>query len=568
MAYTVTISKYFDSFYAQRVTEVADGVTQNIASLYLSVKAIQSDGSTLPSSLNWNITRVTNTSEPVSNDWSTSSGSVTLTGNATQVDNGGTFGNGTVNDPLHAILIGDLVDETYIGGEVFSVNVFATAGTILATHLITLYDFDQSVSVAYSGSIGTNDSGALGSGTETTDPTNINLAITQNHVSGAVPSNRLQWLKDGSVISGATWPSVINQTANNYLTSFPAYGQSSNYKIQVNNGFAWYDAGSIDVRRGMKKSISNGANVVDETVTGDTSVAFGFAQVGAGYLFQIAQSDSSITNPFTQTLNWTTPSNSTLSSHNFTQPRGTSRKYWSRWVDDIGGQWIGSTTGNPDAIGAVSEFVPSIPSGLSVSFNTAGTQATVSATVPSSDSVTSIYYYMSTSSTQPVWQATTTSQTAPASHWQAGTTFTTTPGTVYYFYALGWTHNNPGRDGAAITSYISQTAPNPNATTQNYGMEVYASNGTKIILNTTRGARELGSGTTSTITNGNAVQTSFTGLENTDNFQLLISPNNAPIESILCDSWDVVKSTNAFTITNNMGINNPSSFDYIVMRTG
>ena len=97
-------------------------------------------------------------------------------------------------------------------------------------------------------------------------------------------------------------------------------------------------------------------------------------------------------------------------------------------------------------------------------------------------------------------------------------------------------------------------------------MEVYASNNTKIILNTTRGARELGSGTTSNITSGSSVQTSFTGLQNTDNFQLLISPNNAPIESTLSDSWDVVKGTNAFTITNNMG--RTSSFDYIVMRTG
>jgi hypothetical protein len=564
MAYTVTISQYFSGFYAQRVTETAAGVSQSIATLSLFVKAIQSDGSTLPSSLSWNMTRVNNTSEPVSDDWSTSSGTVSLTGNATQVDNGGVFGNGTVDDPLEAILIGDLVDETYIGGEVFSINVFATAGTILATHLITLFDLDQSVSVAYSGSIGTNDSGPLGSGAETTDPSNINLVITQNHVSGAVPTNRLQWLKDGAVVSGATWPSVINQSANNFLTSFPAYGHSSNYKIQVNNGFAWYDAGNIDIRRGMKKSISNGANVLDETVTGDTTVAFSFANVGQGYQFQTAQTDDSITNPFTQTVPWATSAAGTV---NFTQPRGTKRKYWSRWVDTAGGQWIGSTTGNPNGIGAVSELVPSIPSGLSVSFNNAGTQATLSATIPSSDSVTSIYYYMSTSPTQPVFRAATTTQTDPASHWQSSNTFSTTPGTTLYFYALGWTHNNPGRDGAAITSYISGTAPNPNSGgTNDFGMEVYASNNRKIILNTTRGARELGSGTTSNITNGSSVQTSFTGLQNTDNFQLLITPNNAPFESTLCDNWNVVKANNVFTITNNMG--QTSSFDYIVMRTG
>jgi hypothetical protein len=575
MAYTVTISKYFDSFYAQRVTEAAAGVTQNIATLSLFVKAIQSDGSTLPSSLNWNITRVTNTSEPVSNDWSTSSGSVTLTGNATQVDNGGAFGNATVADPLQAILVGDLVDETYLGGEQFSVNVFATAGTILATHLITLYDLDQSVSVAYSGSIGTNDSGALGSGTETTDPTNINLAITQNHVSGAVPSNRLQWLKDGSVISGATWPSVINQTANNYLTSFPAYGQSSNYKIRVNNGFTWYDAGSIDVRRGMKKSISNGANVVDENVTGDVTVGFGFAQLGAGYLFQIAQSDSSITNPFTQTLNWTTPSNATLSSHNFTQPRGTSRKYWSRWVDDIGGQWIGSTTGNPNGIGAVSEFVPSIPSGLSVSFNTAGTQATVSATVPSSDSVTSIYYYMSTSPAQPVWQATTTSQTAPASHWQAGTTFTTTPGTAYYFYALGWTHNNPGRDGAAITSYISGSAPSGSGggtgSVNDYGLQVRNAAGTLIVDNTSRLARVHLRGVVSISKNSTASVT-VTGMGNDDTWTVLFT---TPLIYLIEIEVTATKSTNSLTFSYTVGntfgysANAPASLNikYIVLRT-
>ena len=548
MAYTVTIEQWFSGFYAQRSTEPAS----TGATLQLKVSATQSDGSTLPSTLFWDITRTNNTSEPIANDWSVNSGSVALSGNATLVSN-------YPNSPLVATITGDIVDETYLQGETFSINVRSSAGgTIVATHAFTLYDVDQNVTVAYNGTIGTN--GA------TTDPTYIALEVTQNRVSGAHSLSTARWLKDGVNISGAFWPNVLNQTIVNNLNStvFPDYGATSTYKIQVNNGLQWYDAGQVAIYRGMKKPISNGANVLDETVIGDVSVEVGFADVGEGQEFWKRQSTVN-TNPAISDSGWVSVG-STGGSYTFTQPRGTIRYYHTRWTnEDDSLQLIGSTTGNPSGTGPVSERVPSIPSGLSVSFNTAGTQATLSATIPSSDTVTSIYYYMSTSSTQPVFQAATTTQTDPASHWQSSNVFTVTPGTLYFFYALGWTHNNPGRDGAAITSYISQTAPTANAV-QDFGMEVYASNNTKIILNTTRGARELGSGTTSNITSGSSVQTSFTGLQNTYNFQLLISPNNAPIESTLSDSWDVVKGTNAFTITNNMG--RTSSFDYIVMRTG
>ena len=102
-----------------------------------------------------------------------------------------------------------------------------------------------------------------------------------------------------------------------------------------------------------------------------------------------------------------------------------------------------------------------------------------------------------------------------------------------------------------------------------YVFEVYGPNGVQLIFTSSRGSRFLASGTTSDISHSNSVTVPFTGLVNDDNFQVFVTPN--PDASLWNadsghDLWTMTKSTDQFTITNNLGAS--MSFDYIIMRTG
>jgi len=98
-----------------------------------------------------------------------------------------------------------------------------------------------------------------------------------------------------------------------------------------------------------------------------------------------------------------------------------------------------------------------------------------------------------------------------------------------------------------------------------HGLEVYAANGTKVIELSSRVTRSYGSGTTSTITNGNYVDVSITGMTSGDHWQVVVSPNNAP-NTFFGRNHDTTRHSGYFRVTNNMG--QSSSFDWIVIRTG
>lgn len=98
-----------------------------------------------------------------------------------------------------------------------------------------------------------------------------------------------------------------------------------------------------------------------------------------------------------------------------------------------------------------------------------------------------------------------------------------------------------------------------------YGLEVYASNGTKILDGSSRVTRSVTSGTTATINTGNSLNVSVTDFANDDTWKVFTSANNRP-NSFNVRLQDVTKHSGYFKITNNMGVN--SSFDYIVVRSG
>lgn len=212
---------------------------------------------------------------------------------------------------------------------------------------------------------------------------------------------------------------------------------------------------------------SNGAVVTDETPTSDVSVNFNFAITGTGGVLQVFQSDQvqSITSgyPAADDLGWVDavdvngnpPPNSatvlgtTWSHYGFTQPRGTKLYYYCRRKN-------GSTIelGSPYP---VTEIVPSQPYISAITHNASFTTATLASQVP--DPYTTLYYNQSTTAVKPVWEAQSPTQTAPdPSVWQTSPTFATTPNETYFYYALGWTHNNPAEDGAAISPVASREA--------------------------------------------------------------------------------------------------------------
>ena len=207
----------------------------------------------------------------------------------------------------------------------------------------------------------------------------------------------------------------------------------------------------------MTAPTSNGAIVADETAADIVAVNYNFSNTGSGGILQVLQSTQiySISSgyPDAADTGWVpavdasgnAPSagaqSPTWSHVGFTQARGSKLYYYAR-----------RKNGATIELGApypVSEIVPSRPQISGVSQNSNFTTATVSAFIPSTDSFTTIYYTQTTTASPPVWQATSSSQTSPASHWQTSPSFTTTPGTNYYYWVLGWTHNNPGADGAA-----------------------------------------------------------------------------------------------------------------------
>jgi len=272
----------------------------------------------------------------------------------------------------------------------------------------------------------------------------------------------------------------------------------------------------------MAAPVSNGAVVTDETPTSNVQVNFNFSNTGSGGVLQVLQSDQihAINSgfPAANDTGWVDAvdvsgnaptsgaQSSTWSHYGFTQARGTKSYYYCRRKN-------GSTIelGSPYP---VMEIVPSQPYISDIIHNAAFTTATVSSAV--SDSYTTLYYHQNTTGTQPVWEAQSPAQTAPdPSVWQTGSAFSTTPDVSYYYYVLGWTHNNPAEDGAAISPPISRNAGDI------YGLEVWNANGTRIISMSDRLARFVTSGSVVVAKNG-STNVTVTGMANNDSWTVVL----------------------------------------------
>jgi hypothetical protein len=319
----------------------------------------------------------------------------------------------------------------------------------------------------------------------------------------------------------------------------------------------------------MAAPTSDGAIVQDETAHEIVDVNFNFSNTGSGGNLEVFQSDQlyHILSgfPLSTDSGWTAavdangnapsdgPQSISFNHVGFTQTRGTIRYYYAR-----------RKNGNTIELGApypVGEHVPSRPTIQNVTFNHPNyTQATVNA-LPISDSITTVYYYATTSSSQPAYQAVSSAQTSPPSGWQTSNVFSVTPSQKYFFYALGWTHNNPGPDGAVLSDVVAATAE------VSFGLEIYGTNGVKILDVSDRVTRVVGGtneSTTSSVPNFGYVDIPVTDMVNDDSWLVLVYPTNTTdSESSL--KYSVVLSTGSFRLSNYTGAATP--FKYLVTRT-
>lgn len=473
-----TIRQRYSGFYDQTVTEQDSNVA-----VYLAYVVSRPDSSSpaLPTgSHTWTITRNSG-SEAITNDFVAASTSVSL-GNITVSGVSNAYGM-----YITMSIIGDSLPELEHQGEAFTITVTNPAGTAVATHTLTLHDNDIDLSTSYSGTIHLTgyDLPNPGSGTvaSATEVANINIPITQNQNVNAMPSSGFyRWLKTTTLGSEGAYFGVaaaVSNTSgvvtNNYIAKayFPNYGETAQYSVAAYNGRNWLEDTStrINVTRGYNKAVSNGGVIADQTVSGDVTVNVGFNSFGStnrtGHRFWKLQSSTGSTNPSLGDSRWQLIG-TTAAAFSYTQPRGTKYYYSSRWTnanDSV--QWLSGTTNNPHGQSPVSESVPSVPGSFAVSQNTAGTVATVSSTLPGTDSVTTTYYIQITTSSFANSNVYTTdsSITTPTqlnSGWQTGTTFSQTPGTTYYYWAVGWTPGvGNGHAASAVTGPLSITANNP-----------------------------------------------------------------------------------------------------------
>ena len=385
------------------------------------------------------------------------------------------------------VVKGDSINELEAQGEAFTITVTNPAGASVATHVVTLHDNDVDLSTQYAGNIHLTgyDLPNPGSGTvaSNTEAAAINIPVTQNQ-NAVLASGFHRWLRTTTLgVEGAyfglaaTVSNVAGTTTNNYIGKayFPNYGETMQYSVAAYNGRTWLEDVStrINVARGYNKAVSNGGVIADQTVSGNVTVNVGFNSFGStnrtGHRFWKLQSTTT-GNPLIGDSRWVLIG-TTAAAFSFTQPRGTKYYYSSRWTnagDTV--QWLSGTTNNPHGQSPVSESVPSVPGNFAVTQNSAGTVGTVSSTLPGSDAVTTTYYLQTTSSSLAnsnvyTTNSSITSPTQLNSGWQTGTTFSQTPGTTYYYWAIGWTPGvGTGHAASALAARLSLTANNPGST--------------------------------------------------------------------------------------------------------
>ena len=132
--------------------------------------------------------------------------------------------------------------------------------------------------------------------------------------------------------------------------------------------------------------------------------------------------------------------------------------------------------------------------------------------------------------------------------------------------------NDYATGATAVISRTGTSSGGTGGTTSEYGLKVFTSGGNLLYGPETRVGRVMASGTvptSGTLAPGASQSVTVTGLENTTDYNVVCLPTTggAGGTSHVGFNFSIVKSANAFTITNNgTGLNN--SYKYFVLKSG
>lgn len=472
---------------------------------------------------------------------------------------------------LQVLIIDDAISESNYQGESFTVKIFRDISLAdeLGAHVFTLYDADFDVSLGFPAS------------RTISSATDLPISFVNNAANSVGQLCRIRRIDGGSspdpTFSTAAW-------ADNHSTIIPAsflpsaVGASHDYVLEVYNGkHYWRASETFTVTRtdSLVAPVISGTLVNDETANVTLGVLSPYVYVkvshssyGSGGTFWVLRSYQDLgAEPPIGSGAWVGASGGTSSfpevSPTWPQLRGTKVFYYARRLSSDGQTQVVSNR--------ATELVPLQPEIQSVSIS--GSVASIiieplelassnpNLSAPVIDTPTTLYYRQSTSPTLPVWQDVSNVGAPNASDWSASNNFSVVPGNTYYYWVLGWTHGNPGPDGAAISQRVSLSVLAPEL----QGLEVRAANGEILIEVNSRVPRSVASGTTSVVPHNSSTKVYVTGITAGDDYHVYVSANSPP-QNINARFQDCTRHAGYFQVTNQMGV--PSSFSYIVIRTG
>ena len=223
-------------------------------------------GFSLPSTLNWYITRVSGAGI----DFSATSGVVALPYGTNQYfqHKYGRF---------NVAITNDTIDETGYKGELFTINVNTGGIAGIISHNFTLYDVDFAATITNSGDI-TNASGI--------NPSIYTFNVINN---GTWAHSNAKWHDGaGNFLGTAAYGGLGTTSANNFAgSSLPGYGQYKTYKLSAHNGHSYYDVAESTIFREIPIGATlSGASSVTIS-SGDTSaVQFNFTNTSGTNVFR------------------------------------------------------------------------------------------------------------------------------------------------------------------------------------------------------------------------------------------------------------------------------------------
>lgn len=468
---------------------------------------------------------------------------------------------------LTVLITDDTLSESNYQGESFTLKIFrdATLQDQLGEHDFTLYDADFDVSLDFPA-------------TQTLTSSNfLNISFTNNAGNAVGQLCRIRRVEDDLIFSAAPWSdshSTVIPSANLPVN----FGDTYSYVLEVYNGkHYWPATETFTVIRGeaLVAPVHSGALVRDETensaygaISPYVHVNVSLSSYGSGGTFWVLRSYQDLgAEPPIGSGAWVGAGGSRYEfpERNPTWPqlRGTKVFYYARRLSSDGQTQVVSNR--------LTELVPLQPEIQSISLSGnvasiniqplefASSNPNLSGTVI--DTPTTLYYRQSISPTLPVWQDVNNTGAPNASDWSTSNSFSVVPGNTYYYWVLGWTHGNPGQDGAAVSQRASFSVPGQEL----QGLEVYAANGAPLIEVSSRVPRSVARGTTDSVPHGGSTTVYVTGLTAGDDYHVFVSADSPP-QNLNARFQDCTRHTGYFTVTNNMGV--ASSFSYIVIRTG